>query len=1050
MSRMRKQKKTGACGQGGVGRRDFLKLAGASSMALLASRLPVMAGPFTREDFERLVPADKKLDADWIKSLFARGEPEVWRGDDLKYIGMPVGGFCAGQVYLGGDGTLWHWDIFNKNLFHGYHGPHYAKPLTPSSPFLQDFALTVTVDGETTTRPLNREGFKDVSFRGEYPIGRVEYPGSPVSVSLEGFSPFIPLSVDDSSLPATVMRFTVKNTSNAPVEATLTGRLQNAACPGSTRQDAQRRNRVVREKNFTLLECSVEAKREQEGDARPDVVFEDWSKDAYEGWTVEGTAFGKGPVLKAAMPMYPRDIGGDTERVANSFSSVAEGDSAARDRHTGVLTSRPFPVARKFINVWIGGGSHKGRTCFDVVVDGQVVRSATGQNKAQMTQVSLEVAEFAGREARVRIVDAETGEWGHIGVGRITFSDTVSRAEETLEMLSDHGEIGLALLGAPAEFAAAGGAEQGFGKGAGEDATTPMSEILVGGLGRTLKLNAGESAVVTFALAWRFPNLKNILGRGEGRYYAVRFPTARSVIEHLAGDYERLYAQTARWRDTWYDSTLPYWLLDRTLANASTLASSTLHRFDSGKVWGWEGVCCCDGTCTHVWHYEQLMGRLFPELDINLREVTEINPAESLNPDGMIGFRGRGTHPAIDGQAGIILRCLRCHQVSPDDAFLKRNWPNIRKALEWLLAQDVNDDGILNKNQHNTLDAEWFGEIAWLSGLYLAALRAGEEMALDMGEREFAGRCRAIAEAGRKNLVARLWNGEYFIHVGDPQKPDTVGTYDGCHIDQVLGQSWAYQVGLGEVLPRAETRTALESLWRYNFTPDVGPYRKAQPAGRWYAMAGEAGTLMCSWPKGDAKRVTKGYDYYLNECMNGFEYQLAGHMIWENMVEKGLAITRAVHDRYHASRRNPWNEIECGDHYARSMAIYGVFLAVCGFEYHGPKGHIGFAPRLTPDHFKAPFVAAEGWGTYEQRMRKTEDGGRRTELGSTIAVEHGALRVKTLSLGLADGLKPTAAKVLVGGKAVNAGVSVKDGKAMVTLSAEASLKAGEVLDVTLR
>ena len=106
--------------------------------------------------------------------------------------------------------------------------------------------------------------------------------------------------------------------------------------------------------------------------------------------------------------------------------------------------------------------------------------------------------------------------------------------------------------------------------------------------------------------------------------------------------------------------------------------------------------------------------------------------------------------------------------------------------------------------------------------------------------------------------------------------------------------------------------------------------------------------------------------------MNGFEYQVAGHMIWEGMVQEGLAVTRAVHDRYHASRRNPWNEVECGDHYARSMASYGVFLAACGYEYHGPKGRLGFAPRLTPDKFKAAFTTAEGWGTFTQQR----DGGR--------------------------------------------------------------------------
>ena len=71
--------------------------------------------------------------------------------------------------------------------------------------------------------------------------------------------------------------------------------------------------------------------------------------------------------------------------------------------------------------------------------------------------------------------------------------------------------------------------------------------------------------------------------------------------------------------------------------------------------------------------------------------------------------------------------------------------------------------------------------------------------------------------------------------------------------------------------------------------------------------------------------------------MNGFEYQVAGHMIWEGMVKEGLAVERAIHDRYHASRRNPWNEVECGDHYARSMASYGVFIAACGYEHTAPR-----------------------------------------------------------------------------------------------------------------
>ena len=209
-------------------RRHFLKSSAAATLALAFSRLPAMAGPFTREDFDHLVPADKKLSQAWVKSLFARGTPEVLRGSELKFVGMPVGGIGAGQLYLGGDGRLWHWDIFNQHVNSGSSGPHYAKPLTPTSPLTQKFSLKL---GDKVVS-LDRDGFSDVSFRGEYPISVVNYADSnvPLAVKLEAFSPFIPLNTDDSSLPATVFQFTVRNSSAATVETTLTGELENGVC----------------------------------------------------------------------------------------------------------------------------------------------------------------------------------------------------------------------------------------------------------------------------------------------------------------------------------------------------------------------------------------------------------------------------------------------------------------------------------------------------------------------------------------------------------------------------------------------------------------------------------------------------------------------------------------------------------------------------------------------------------------------------------------------------------------------------------------------------
>jgi hypothetical protein len=228
-------------------RRDFLRCTATAAAVATVAPWQAMAGPFTRPDFEKLVPADKKLSPEWVRSLFERGTRTAYRGAELEKIGMPIGGFCAGQVYLGGDGRLWHWDIFNQHI--GTGAEHYARPLLPQAPLEQGFALQCAAGGQTQTRRLDRTGWRDIEFIGEYPIGYVTYRDAeaPVTVQLEAFSPFIPLNVEDSSLPLTVMRFTVTNVSRQRVEAELGGWLENAVgLHSANRYPLQRRNRVQR------------------------------------------------------------------------------------------------------------------------------------------------------------------------------------------------------------------------------------------------------------------------------------------------------------------------------------------------------------------------------------------------------------------------------------------------------------------------------------------------------------------------------------------------------------------------------------------------------------------------------------------------------------------------------------------------------------------------------------------------------------------------------------------------------------------------------------
>lgn len=1014
-----------------------------------------MAGPFTREDFEKLIPADKRLDPRWVKSLFERGTPAVFRDPaELKHIGMPVGGLCAGQLYIGGDGRLWHWDIFNKHIRTG--SEHYASPMEVTSPIDQGFALRVA----GSTRRLDGSGWKHISFRGEYPIARVTYadPGCAVDVELEAFSPFIPLDTASSSLPATAFNFTLRNKGTAPAQAEITGWLENAVCLHTAHRYAlERVNRISREMGMTLLECAAREIPTARIQPRPTIVFADFEGGNYGDWATEGEAFGTAPADG------PRTI----QKLSGFLGKGLVNSWTGSDKPIGKLTSPKFSIERRFINFLVGGGKHAGQTCVNLIVDGKVARAAQGQNSDALAWTSWFVGDLEHKSARIEIVDKHSGGWGHIDCDQIEFAD-VPRGEGgppvALSEAHDFGTLALALLDpAPDDRAnprlpGTTPGDAAFDSHPDTQATATVPEKLVGSVARQLTLAPGESETVTFVLAWHFPNLTmgadqwikdNKLQEG-GRHYATRFANAKEAAAHLANDRDRLFAETRLWRDTWYDSTLPYWFLDRSLANASTLATSTAHRFRSGRFYGWEGVGCCAGTCTHVWHYAHSVARLFPDLERSAREMADFGVAFDQD-SGSIGFRGEfHDNPAIDGQCGCILRAYREHQMSADASFLRRLWPRARKALEFLIAQDADGDGIIEGKQHNTLDADWYGPVAWLSGLYLATLRAGEEMAREAGDPEFARRCRAIFDLGRGNLVNRLFDGEYFINEPDPAHAEAINSGTGCHIDQVFGQSWAFQIGLGRVLPEEQTRAALRALWRYNFAPDVGPYREANKPGRWYALAGEAGLLMCSFPRTDwsfeqaqGRGSTKPtFAGYFNECMNGFEHQVAGHMIWEGMVQEGLAIFRAVHDRYHPLRRNPWNEVECGDHYARSMASHGVYLAACGFEHHGPKGHLGFSPRLCPENFRAAFTAAEAWGSYSQRQ---EAGGLQAE----IAVRWGNLRVATLHVQVPDGTNASRVSAVLNGRAVPAQLQREGRGVTITLQKPVTCIAGQTLALAI-
>ena len=182
----------------------------------------------------------------------------------------------------------------------------------------------------------------------------------------------------------------------------------------------------------SFILCALAAVLAVTGHASDGIVFADFEGRDYSDWKTTGEAFGSGPA-QGTLP-HQKPVSG--YRGHGLVNSMLGGDQS-----TGTLTSPEFTISRKFITFLIGGGGYEGRTCISLIVDGKVVRSATGTHTTpggseELAPASWDVSNLASRSARIEIVDRESGRWGHITVDHIVFSDRdPSLADEDGELL---------------------------------------------------------------------------------------------------------------------------------------------------------------------------------------------------------------------------------------------------------------------------------------------------------------------------------------------------------------------------------------------------------------------------------------------------------------------------------------------------------------------------------------------------------------------------------------------------------------------------------------
>jgi non-lysosomal glucosylceramidase len=607
-------------------------------------------------------------------------------------------------------------------------------------------------------------------------------------------------------------------------------------------------------------------------------------------------------------------------------------------------------------------------------------------------------------------------------------------------------------------------------------------------------------------VTWHFPNRENywnresaVRGKMMRNYVARYFKDAWEVARYVVENRSRLEQETRAFSDALFSSSLPAYVLDAVSSQMSTLKSTVCILLEDGSFFGFEGVGneagCCPLNCTHVWNYEQALAYLFPQLERSMRETDFLH---NTLPNGYMTFRtliplGEAQwrfKPCADGQMGEIVRAYREWQLSGDSVWLRTLWPSIKRALgfawkgvgdpppagyEWMKEQivmpwDPDRDGVMDAEQHNTYDIEFYGPNTMTGSLYLAALKAGAVMADAMGDPTSAGEYRELFERGRRRYDEITWNGEYFrqevavrpglkvpanlvtptgsqcdsgcacrpankrraLEAGETTPKYQYGT--GCLADQLLGQYLAYVTGLGYVLDSAHVAQAMRSIFRNNFRKSLTSWANVQ---RVYALNEEAGLVLCTWPHGDRPALPFPYS---DEVWTGIEYQVAASLIYAGFVDEGLKVVKAVRDRYNGLHRNPWDEEECGHHYARAMSSWALLLALSGFHYDGVKGEMVFAPARPGKNFRCFWSCGTGWGTVKMEERK----GRHSV---AIRPIHGRVSVATLVVP-GTHLRGGGAVVSVNGTPVKDVRTVVEGSHMkVHLGIPLDLGKGSVLNV---
>jgi len=456
-------------------------------------------------------------------------------------------------------------------------------------------------------------------------------------------------------------------------------------------------------------------------------------------------------------------------------------------------------------------------------------------------------------------------------------------------------------------------------------------------------LATGETAEVTFILAWFYPYFKDSDWKVRRHRYCVRFGSASEVAEFTARRLGDLLRRSLAWQQVIYETDLPPWLKDALVNALYSLPKNSIWIYDddpdswypSHEIFAHsESFTGCPITetmvCRFHGHFPMLM--LFPELERTTLEgfrhyqlgSGEI-PFSFGTPNGLDRPHYRCQHPL--NSAEYVQLVHRYIGRTGDEEDLKHFYPSVKAAIEFAKTLDTDGDCLVNEHPH-PLPGEswpanqfydiwpWRGTSAYVAGIWLASLLSAAEMATRAGDPDFARLCRDWFERGRQTFDSKLWNGRYYALWSDP---DGGVSSEICLANQLMGDWCSRVLGVGRLLPEERVHGALDSVVRLNMG-----------ATRWGAVNGCLPDGSIDEADGDHAR-----HIFVGEC-----YCTAMTMMYEGRMEAGLELAKRLAHSLAIASLSPWNQ-HClissadgtpvwGSDYYSDMAVWAVPMALSG------------------------------------------------------------------------------------------------------------------------